>query len=272
MTQFAGELYLDHIPPDYDVSRKELIIRSFSTVVLLVCLIPYVTTSVLKSRAFERWKKSLSADADADKPSKEISAESVSTKAKKKKNGRKKQNASTAKVEEKVDALLTDEDKEAQLRGDFEEVYEPHWSTILIMPLLNILCLCSVIGLMLKSPNNVYAARAIFQAPMLSGAECKEVIAMADRAAERNFKAAKNAGGDDLTTEEARKLLMDHPKGWQKSRHSKYPTTDLNLIIDPFLKEDRIYLEEKLNARLAPMIERVYGIVPGAIRANDVSI
>eukprot|EP00816_Leptocylindrus_hargravesii_P005282 CAMPEP_0196815686 /NCGR_PEP_ID=MMETSP1362-20130617/51248_1 /TAXON_ID=163516 /ORGANISM="Leptocylindrus danicus, Strain CCMP1856" /LENGTH=506 /DNA_ID=CAMNT_0042192735 /DNA_START=12 /DNA_END=1532 /DNA_ORIENTATION=- len=268
MTQhFAGEAFLDHIPPNYDASRKELIIRIFSTILLLVCLIPYVTTSVLKSRAFQRWKESLGASTkkSADAKSKEQS----SIKSKKSKN--KNQNGSAIKVVG-VKNELTEEEKEAKLREDFEEVYEPHWSTMLIMPLLNLFCLCCVIGLLINSPNNIYAARAIFQAPMLSSAECEEVIAMAHRAAERNVKAAKNAGDDSDLTEEKRKLLMDPPMGWKKDRHTRYPTTDLNVVIDPFLKEDRMYLEEKLNARLAPMIERVYGIVPGAIRANDIFI
>ena len=35
--------------------------------------------------------------------------------------------------------------------------------------------------------------------------------------------------------------------------------------------EDRAWLKDILDRRLAPLIERIYGVVPSAIRANDVS-
>ena len=66
--------------------------------------------------------------------------------------------------------------------------------------------------------------------------------------------------------------IIKDPSGWKKDRHISYPTTDLNLVTDPFTTEDRAYLAERLNARLAPVVERVFGIARGAIRANDVSI
>ena len=65
--------------------------------------------------------------------------------------------------------------------------------------------------------------------------------------------------------------IIRDPFGWKKDRHTSYPTTDLNLVTDPFTAEDRAYLAERLNARLAPVVERAFGISRGAIRANDVS-
>ena len=82
--------------------------------------------------------------------------------------------------------------------------------------------------------------------------------------------------GNATYSEEQHKLnslnsIIKEPFGWKKDRHISYPTTDLNLVTDPFTAEDRAYLAERLNARLAPVVERAFGIARGAIRANDVS-
>ena len=65
---------------------------------------------------------------------------------------------------------------------------------------------------------------------------------------------------------------MREPVGWQKTRHSTYPTTDLNLVTDPFSREARQYISQKLDRRLAPLLERIYGVTPRAIRANDMFV
>ena len=52
-------------------------------------------------------------------------------------------------------------------------------------------------------------------------------------------------------------------------RHDSYPTTDLNVVID-FSTEDKATLKRILDARLSPLIERVYGISRDSIRANDI--
>ena len=65
--------------------------------------------------------------------------------------------------------------------------------------------------------------------------------------------------------------LLSEPYGWQKTRHGIYPTTDLNIITDPFTKSDRMWIQNILNSRLTPLIERIYGIPATSIRANDVS-
>mmetsp|Transcript_5757 Transcript_5757/g.12476 ORF Transcript_5757/g.12476 Transcript_5757/m.12476 type:complete len:602 (-) Transcript_5757:114-1919(-) len=66
--------------------------------------------------------------------------------------------------------------------------------------------------------------------------------------------------------------MLEEPSGWKKDRHNHYPTTDLNLVTDPFTHEDRVWLARKLNARLTPMVERTFGIFRGAIRANDIFV
>jgi len=45
-----------------------------------------------------------------------------------------------------------------------------------------------------------------------------------------------------------------------------------NLITDPFTPEDRAFLSERFDARLAPLIERTFGIPARSIRANDLFV
>lgn len=146
----------------------------------------------------------------------------------------------------------------------------------------------------------VFAARAVYQAPLLTVDECRHIIDMAHAAAERNVEFAskeaakqeflRGAGiisrvddeADDFIQQHQRnnneghvvegRTLLDEPKGWTKDRHTSYPTTDLNLVTDPFTTNDRDFLKKILDARLAPLLERVYGIAPGAIRANDMFV
>ena len=136
----------------------------------------------------------------------------------------------------------------------------------------------------------VFAARAVYQAPLLTVDECRHIIDMAHAAAERNAEFAskeaakqeflRGAGiisrvddeADDFIQQHQRnnneghvvegRTLLDEPKGWTKDRHTSYPTTDLNLVTDPFTTNDRDFLKKILDARLAPLLERVYGIAP----------
>lgn len=61
------------------------------------------------------------------------------------------------------------------------------------------------------------------------------------------------------------------PFGWQKKRHLTHPTTDLNLVTDPFTKEDLAWIQQRLDARLTPTLERIFGVTAASIRGNDVS-
>lgn len=66
--------------------------------------------------------------------------------------------------------------------------------------------------------------------------------------------------------------ILEEPSGWTKDRHTSYPTTDLNVVTDPFTAEDRAWLAEKLNARLSVLMERTFGVFRGAVRANDIFV
>jgi len=130
--------------------------------------------------------------------------------------------------------------------------------------------LLSFVFILMKSPYNAYTPRRVFQAPLLTVAECETILAMADAAAKLNYKAAKKKPSKN--NNETSEALLREPQGWQKTRHGSYPTTDLNLVTDPFTKEDRKFLTNLLDRRLAPLISRVYGIPERAIRANDMFV
>lgn len=128
--------------------------------------------------------------------------------------------------------------------------------------------------LVLKSPHNYYTTNAVFQAPLLTRDECDTILQFAEEAAFSNYQNAKSIEAmyalmDEQPNATVQQLLME-PYGWNKLRHQEYPTTDLNLVTDPFTKEHRQWIQEKLDSRLAPLLQRIWGIPPNAIRANDV--
>jgi hypothetical protein len=121
-----------------------------------------------------------------------------------------------------------------------------------------ICCIMSCLLVLSFSSNNRLVSRGVFEAPLFTEEECKSLVKRSYVAAQRN---AQNSTDDKL---------LEEPVGWQKARHATYPTIDLNLVTDSFLKEDRDYLANLLDHRLSPLMQRIYGIVPSAIRANDV--
>lgn len=174
----------------------------------------------------------------------------------------------------------------------------------LVSNILTLLCIIVIFAILFFSDNNLFPARTVLLAPVFTKEECKHIIDMAHAAAERNAKNAQkerelllveHPGFMDLeTTSEQNgydannvtagikdphllKLnrldnMLKEPAGWKKDRHTHYPTTDLNVVTDPFTPEDRAWLANKLNARLAPLVERSLGIFRGAIRANDIFV
>ena len=60
-----------------------------------------------------------------------------------------------------------------------------------------------------------------------------------------------------MSEDEDSDKILSNPRGWRKMRHSTYPTTDLNIVTDKFDPEDRRWLQQKMDARLAPMVNFV---------------
>jgi hypothetical protein len=121
------------------------------------------------------------------------------------------------------------------------------------------------------SPYNWYLSRRVFQSPLLTEAECQRIIDVSHVVAQKNIeKMAKY--NPKFFSEEENLMLYEEPFGWQKVRHEHYPTTDLNLITDPFEWDDQAFLLEILDQRLAPLISRIYGIPMRAIQAQDIFV
>ena len=138
---------------------------------------------------------------------------------------------------------------------------------------INVIFITIIFSILAFSPNNITTARRVYQAPLLNPAECQRIIDMGHRAAERKVQKATHELNLNLNSndkEEYEKILK-FPIGWGKDRHTSYPTTDLNVVVD-FEKEDLDYIEKTLNARLSPLLARIYGISQDSIRAYDMFI
>jgi hypothetical protein len=120
------------------------------------------------------------------------------------------------------------------------------------------------------SPNNFLTARSVFQSPLFTREECRHILDLADQAAARNYDAALAIHPEEANA--AITAWKKEPLGWQKMRHGNYPTTDLNMVIDPFTKQDREWLGDLLDRRLAPTLARIFGIPINSIRANDMFV
>lgn len=243
---FPAEDLLTEPPPDYPRERIIVMIKLIAVFVFFIVILPVMMTKPVEVKKTEQPKES--------KP--------TTT------NGKTKGKQSKQKQRQQI-ATSTNNPKE----DDEEVIYavNPSGSFISVLGCLIVMPLV----LILHSPDNYYTPNGVFQAPLLTKAECQEILKMADDAAEVNYQEAKSVQDMyDLTggeTNHTIKELLEEPRGWNKYRHQTYPTTDLNLITDPFTKDDREYIKQKMDARLSPIIQRIYGIPPSAIRAIDVS-
>eukprot|EP00978_Attheya_sp_CCMP212_P002192 scaffold4475_cov42-Attheya_sp.AAC.4 len=234
---FAGEPFLDHPPPNYEYERHVIVLKIVLAVIVLVIVPPLV----LRHKMRQRERSVVQETASRPQPHKQ------------KPNKRR-----AAKTTEVTVEQTTTRPKESVAN---EEGVPP-----LLLLMCNVLCWGLIIWWIAGSPYNSYSARAIFEAPLFTTDECNEIIAMAHRAAERNYETVLR------DTESSSSSLLEDPKGWEKDRHGSYPTTDLNLVTDSFTSEDRAVLRDKLSARLAPLMERTQGVTPGALRVNDMFV
>jgi hypothetical protein len=148
-----------------------------------------------------------------------------------------------------------------------------------ILPLLNVLCVFVLFGIIFFSPNNIAVSRLVYVAPLLRPDEAQTIISMAKAAALRNAQVAEQrlmeidkdpSKANPLELKTLNKMLQE-PKGWTKDRHDTYPTTDLNVVIH-FDRHEKAFISNILHARLSPVLERLYGVPRGAIRANDMFV
>jgi hypothetical protein len=264
---FSAESLLTEHPPDYPRERINIIIYLVAVFVLFTIIVPPLFATVVKEENAE------SKEQQPELVKQESSASSSTSKKPKKSAKRsKKEAAPSSKVQEMV-----------QEKEEPSVMYEMN---AFVMVQCCLACMFFMAWILLKlSPDNYYTTRGVFQAPVLTREECQTILKMADVAAEMSYKEAKSVeamnnllpppSGEDDDMEERQlndttKGLLQEPFGWQKSRHGSYPTTDLNIVTDPFTKEDRAFIKEKFDSRLSPILQRIWGIPPSAIRANDV--
>lgn len=127
------------------------------------------------------------------------------------------------------------------------------------------------LAMIIVSPDNRYTPRAILELPLFTRDECDHIVIMVEKAAQKNHELAKLETLHGAMNETVEDLLKD-PVGWRKKRHGQFPTTDLNVVNDPFTENDRNWLQEKFDARLSPSLERIYGVPRSSIRARDIFV
>jgi hypothetical protein len=125
--------------------------------------------------------------------------------------------------------------------------------------------------IVLLSPYNTYVARRVFHTPILTLEECQRIIDMSHVAARNNLQLFKRRRPDGFTKEEEL-LINEEPYGWQKLRHESVPTTDLNLVTDPFTYPDQQWVRHLCDVRIAPVLSRLYGIPIRSIQAQDIFV
>jgi len=282
---FAGEALFTNIPPNLDSERRILLCLMALSTFIFIGVIPLYITNSMTPRIKILHDKKEDDITENRKPTEKSSSFISSSKL----TGIKKRKTRTSKTIKTVVTTTTKTSSGkvtrsththkkyngyskpttiANCNSSENESSQKFQNPPFILPLLNIIWIITIIYIVLLSSNNTYNARTTFQAPLFSIKECQDIIQMASKAAEINLENAKEK--THLT--EVEEKYLEIPEGWHKARHSHYPTTDLNLISDPFSDEDRLYLGTILNSRLAPLIERVYGVTPKALRANDIFV
>lgn len=267
---FPGEEFFVEDLPNYEAERQSLIIKMVLAFAFWTLIVP------LFSAKEEVPHVESHSDNDGTISQKEVTPLPPTSTSKR---GKKSKKGAESKTNGRNSCHTSSSDKNAETPPPDDL----HKTIRVINAWTNAYCILGLmvhlVFLMLKSsPDNYYTTRSVFETPLLTDDECQYVIEMAERVARRNYEYAlnftQNESVEGTTTADMTKIqdLLIEPRGWQKKRHDNHPTTDLNLVTDPFSKEDRTWIQQKLDARLAPTLERIFGVPPSSVRANDVSV
>ena len=269
---FGGEAYLRYQLPHHDRERMVLGSLMCLSAVFWWLIVPFLvgtfllqapTNSSTTTTTTTTTKRTLSSSTTRTRTTVVISSSSSSRKVVT--NGKKK------KKKKNNDGTTTNnDDNKASVSSSSAGGHASGWWLTLSNLVEVIGFLASILWLLSRSSSNNLVPRGVWEAPLLTLDECQTVLDMAHAAAQRNYQQAVDNNNNESSSSSS--LLLDEPVGWQKKRHASYPTTDLNLVTDPFTPQDRAWLETILHQRLSPLLQRVYGVVPKAIRANDVSV
>ena len=251
---FGGEQFLQYALPDYGTERTTLLSLAALAMLFWWGLVPLVVTTVLLSKPSTGEGVNDGSTTTRHTVTRKRTGTTTTTTLVLKRNKKKQESSSKNKTRKTPDTTT------ASLQQKQQEVNAGIHLMATIFETLG--CLMTLLYLIGQSSNNNLAPRGVWEAPLFSPTECQTVLDMAKAAAQRNHQLYSDTN----------KALARDPVGWQKSRHASYPTIDLNLVTDPFTDQDREWLQTLLDKRLAPLLERIYGVVPSAIRANDVSV
>jgi hypothetical protein len=245
---YAGEEFLSVSLPHYETERMFLLVKLLLAFVAWIVVFPVLLATRVTPPAEE--SKVVHVIDETKKKN------AVPKKGKKGKSNKSQPIETTEKLSTETTASLEEKPKK-----EISEIA----NFLCIIGLIMTFCYIIVTG----SPDNKYTTRGVFEAPLFTRDECNFLVDMAETVAQRNYEMAQQSPNNSSENDDA--MLLD-PIGWQKKRHKVHSTTDLNVITDPFSREDRQWIKKKLDARLAPTIERLYGVPQGAIRANDVFV
>ena len=280
---YAGEEFLSTNLPNYPYERFILILQLILAFVLWLIVFPMLSVLSSKSRS----KSSKTSKTTVILTTKEevttrrtttTKNTSSTTSSSKKRRGKKGTTSSSntpKKKQEKEEesSIVTPQQQQQQEGGGNDGGVSDIMNILCIIGFLITFCYVIIIA----SPDNKYTTRGVYEAPLFTRDECKDLVQRAERAAQRNYESALLLHSNNKNNNNAKSsssssmLLLEEPIGWQKKRHAQYSTTDLNVVTDPFTKDDREWIKNKLDARLAPTIQRLYGVPIASIRANDVS-
>ena len=283
---FPGEKYLLEELPDYDTERQMLVVKCVLAFLFWTIFMPFFLAS---EKHVTEGNGSGSGNTNVGTPVETVATTTTTTKSSSTRRRKtttivksvamKKQSRASKKNEMKMG-------KNDNLRSTrATDVHGTSISTVKVIDgYTNLFCCVgfifhSIYLLLISSPDNYYTSRTVFETPLFSQSECDHLVGMAERVAEKNYEMAQKFVETEVevehdTNSSMNKTMMGYlkePYGWQKTRHKFHPTTDLNLVTDNFSAEDRAWIQQRLDARLAPTLERIFGVPPSAIRANDVS-
>ncbi len=300
---FPGEKYLLEDLPDYGSERQMLIVKFFLIFVLWTMIVPsFLASEKDLANANESGNgnrnRNRNNNASTDQCPRETRATTTTTKSSSKTTRKTTTTTTIVKVQHRktqkkaisakkqipnttsknIDSKNVQKESTQATTSDTVKVVDLHTNLLCLFAFV----LHAIYLLVMASPDNYYTSRTIFETPLFSQSECDYLVDMAERVAGTNYEiaqkfvqtnSAKKDGENNQSAHTTTTMMgyLKEPYGWQKTRHKFHPTTDLNLVTDNFTDEDRAWIQQKLDARLAPTLERIFGVPPSAIRANDVS-
>ncbi|KAL3934911.1 MAG: hypothetical protein SGBAC_009470 [Bacillariaceae sp.] len=286
---YAGEEFLSVDLPDYETDRTifvvKLVVAFVSWLVVLPVLMSSSSTSSKSSSTTTKTKEEEEKETSSTtttvthkngttRRTKTIKIVETTTK---QNNTKKQVNGKSKKAKQKAKEAVKDGSDKKHKEEESPPSPPPPVAVTEVSELANVLCIIGFLAtfcymIVVASPDNAHTTRGVFEAPLFTRDECNYLVDMAETVAQRNYQTAAASDATNATTMKDQDLILMEPIGWQKKRHQIHSTTDLNVITDPFSKQDRQWINQKLNSRLAPTIERLYGVPQGSIRANDIFV